>query len=161
MALPFHIIMLFQLLCVLQALYLDVSLETPVEFDIHREVRLSAPPSSRLLGAPRCSASDVFALTSALGIAYFRHTGSLPEFSQQEILDCYQHGCRTGTYNSLEQLVRWLEVHDRLAPVDMYPEYGSKKRVCRSAGAPDGLRDIRVTGLASISPEEFENAIVR
>ena len=160
MALLFHVILL-QLAFLLHAIYLDTSIETPSRFDIDREVRLPEPASSRLLGAPLCSASDVFTLTTALEIAYFRHTGSLPKFSEQEIIDCYMNGCRTGSGDSLEQLAKWMEVHDRLSPEDKYASYGSTKRVCRSAGAPDGLIDIRVTGLGSITEEEFESAIVR
>ena len=85
-------------------------------------------------------------------------SGRRRTFSVQEIIDCFHKHCeRTG----LEELVNWLIVNDRLAPKSKYTDYKAKEFACRAGTSPDGLTDIKVTGIRKITADNFEDEIRR
>ena len=125
-------------------------------YDTTQLYSVNQPIDSSSHGHKRCWNTGLFAVISAIEIAYTMLIGEVRKFSEQEVLDCFYKGCNPADSATL---LRHLIVQDRLAKADSYTPYQSKVDMCRSAYAPDNLGDLELQEVVSVSVDSVEEAV--
>merc|ERR1711937_20416 len=105
-----------------------------------------------------CGNCYLHTFIAALEISYFRATGRLIKFSEQELTDCYVNECNGGDYRMLAVTMSYL---DKLSPRSVYGKYLDAAGTCRMDVTPDALERIKVVDYVDVAAENAAAAVVK